>query len=233
MDNHNAEIPLSLWPENRLAVVPVETGLVPVGNVRQNPQLKYVFCNMTDRDVDVIWIDLRNNATCRYAQLTRKNRRVDIGTYENHRWIFRDSYDGENLSFIVKSRRNGTWTETIDNTKVLIGRTPANGSSVQIVCIQTERKVLSFRHICVRKICAKIKARSICDLGLPRFLEVEVAEYMLKCINYRAKYDEHLYKLKDEYVECLERVMKGNKLVEEIAEKVEGTSANVLGIDEV
>lgn len=58
MDNQNAEIPLSMSPEHRLAVVPVETGLVPVENVRQNPQLKYVFCNMTDRDVDVIWIDL-------------------------------------------------------------------------------------------------------------------------------------------------------------------------------
>lgn len=51
-------IPLPPPPRyQQLAIVP-EAALVPVGNVRQSPQLKYIFCNVSDvRNVDVIWID--------------------------------------------------------------------------------------------------------------------------------------------------------------------------------
>ncbi|VDP16392.1 unnamed protein product [Heligmosomoides polygyrus] len=53
------------------------------------------FVNLTDVDVDVIWINEEGRGI-RYGQL-KKMQYLDISTYEGHPWIFRESGVGDLL----------------------------------------------------------------------------------------------------------------------------------------
>uniref|UniRef100_A0A915CP79 Mannosyl-glycoprotein endo-beta-N-acetylglucosaminidase n=1 Tax=Ditylenchus dipsaci TaxID=166011 RepID=A0A915CP79_9BILA len=189
--------------DNRLALVRVENRLVAVGNHVEPTQLKFIFCNVSNREVDVIWVDQRLNKSSRYAQLKKIGDSARIGTYENHRWIFRDSQDGELCVSFTKTKPPEEDLGSLINSR-----------AVYISARTTDPiQVRSLKFVCIRKVCSLInlsRIESFGELGLPAFVKLEVAEYLQRCVHYQAKYDERLFSQQDKICNRLKELLDCN-----------------------
>lgn len=76
---------------------------------------------------------------------------------------------------------------------------------------------LSLRRSCVRTICAQRERRPefLRCLRLPYTLELELAEYLIRCIEYQSKYSREIAEIRAEKVAWLSEYIEKKKTTDE------------------
>ncbi|PIO76312.1 hypothetical protein TELCIR_01621 [Teladorsagia circumcincta] len=110
------------------------------------------FLNLTDVDVDVIWINEEGRGI-RYGQL-KKSQYLDISTYEGHPWIFRESGVGDLL--IGQPGRISVYFPKRENINV-----------ISRVCVLITFPLMSLRDWAVRAVANFVEIAPYALMTLP------------------------------------------------------------------
>ncbi|KAH7707173.1 hypothetical protein AAVH_25586 [Aphelenchoides avenae] len=129
-----------------------------------------------------IWerYDHREQSDIRYAQV-RDHAYLDVVTYENHPWVFRDSFDGEYLQ---------VWP---DNATQLIPRVPENYTGttpLRKAALIRPVEVPSLWKCCLRSLGRLADPSQLSELPVPEFVQIRLGKYLLEAYEYRAHWEE-------------------------------------------